>query len=98
MCLRLHVLGRIGIQTGSHVSLDGLLEFLGKTAGLLLWDDKLGKHENGGLEKKNNSGKYENNGSKHIELPFANESCRGSLGETAPFRVFTRRSKTAAKQ
>ena len=52
MCLRLHVLGRIGIQTGSHVSLDGLLEFLGKAAGLLLWDDKLGKHENGGLEKK----------------------------------------------
>ena len=47
------MLGRIGIQTGSHVSLDGLLEFLGKAAGMLLWDDNLGKHENGGLKHKN---------------------------------------------
>ena len=53
MRLRLHVLGRIGIQTGSHVSLDRLLEFLGKAAGMLLWDDNLGKHENCGFKYKN---------------------------------------------
>ena len=68
---------------------------------MLLCDDNLGKHENSGFKYiKYNPGKQESTGSKkkYIYMQFVNESCQGSSGDTAPFRVFTRRSKTAAKQ
>ena len=66
---------------------------------MLLCDDNLGKHENSGFKYiKYNPGKQESTGSKNIYMQFVNESCQGSSGDTAPFRVFTRRSKTAAKQ
>ena len=66
---------------------------------MLLCDDNLGKHENSGFKYiKYNPGKQESTGSKKIYMQFVNESCQGSSGDTAPFRVFTRRSKTAAKQ
>ena len=68
---------------------------------MLLCDDNLGKHENSGFKYiKYNPGKPKKAlGPKiYIYMQFVNESCQGSSGDTAPFRVFTCSSKTAAKQ
>ena len=75
-----------------------LLEFLGKQLECCCAMTILGNMKTVGSNIKYNPGKQESTGSKNIYMQFVNESCQGSSGDTAPFRVFTRRSKTAAKQ